>query len=105
MFIKIQEFYKEELKAIHFIKRDKFYNVLAYLSANGYGNCTFKKDNEIYSISLNYTFYLSRFNKKDYKKEIEILNAMNNIRNDIKKIKIATDDILVNNYKDLTITN
>jgi len=106
MYIKIEEFHNNELKAIHLVKRYNFYSILAYLSYNGYGNCIFKNNNKIHSISLGYNFHLKRFNKKDYKKEILVLRALNKARRESNKIILCgDDDIIINNYEDLEIIN
>lgn len=89
MLVKVLQFdRKEELQSIYFCKVKSFYEIKELLYNFGHNNIKYYNNKYLINTILDLKFYPKRINKKDYRKEVEIIEAMNNFRNEYNKIKI-----------------
>lgn len=90
MLVKVLQFdKKEELQSIYFCKVKSFYEIKSLLYGYGHKNIKYYNNKYLINTFLDYKFYPRRINKKDYQKEVDIIEAMNNLRNEYNKINIV----------------
>ena len=89
MLVKVLQFdNKEELQSLFFCSVKSFYEIKGLLYSYGYKNIKYYNNKYLIDSFLDNKLYPYRINKKDYRKEVETIEAMNKFRNEYNKITI-----------------